>query len=73
MSILVKFSEFPFHYEMHKDSIRRRRRDPAQLPHIGIHDIVVGFQVLLNLVPTERGLIQFSIAHFITRIDGINE
>lgn len=56
-----------------QNSICRRCRHPAQLPHIGIHDILMRLQELLNLLPAQSFLVHLSGAHCITRMDGVNE
>ena len=62
MSIKVNLYKFSFKHQTSKNSIRRCCRNPTQFPHIGVHDIIVVFQVLLNLVPAECDFIQLSIA-----------
>ena len=69
MPPLMVSDKFSICHHTCKNPIRRCRRHPAQLSHIGVHDIVVSFKILLNLVPAECGLIQFSIAHFINQND----
>ena len=48
-------------------------RNPAQFPHIGVHDIRMRLQELLNFLPAQGFLVHLSIAHCITRMDGIHE
>ena len=60
-------------YESSKNAIRRRCRNPTQLPHIGVHDILMRLQELLNLLPAQSFLVHFSGAHCITRMDGVDE
>ena len=48
-------------------------RNPAQLPHIGVHDTLMRLQELLNLLPAQGFLVHLPIAHCITRMDGVDE
>ena len=48
-------------------------RNPAQFPHIGVHDILMRLQELLNLLPAQGFLVHLPIAYCITRMDGVDE
>lgn len=45
----------------------------ADIPHIGVHDIIMSFEILLNLVPAEGNFVNLSITHCITRINNFCE
>ena len=53
--------------KMSKNAIRRRSRYPTQFPRIGVDNIIVGFEVLFDFVPTKGYLINLSITHFINQ------
>ena len=57
----------------YQNPIRRCSRYPTQFPHIGIHNVLVRFQMRLDFAPPERRFIHLFIAHFITRMDGFYE
>ena len=71
--IIPTFNKFSFPNAVYEYSVCCCSRHPTQLPYIGIHDMVVGLEILLNLVPTEGSLIHLAIAHFIAHTDGFYE
>lgn len=67
MSVFTVFHELFVCHKSCQNPIRSCRRHSAQFLYIDIRDVVMRFEIVLNLVPAERGLIQRSIAHFINQ------
>ena len=65
--------ELPILHGSSQYSIRRGRRYPAERSNIGVHDIFVRLQELLNFLPPHSCFVQPPIAHCITRAERLHE